>query len=127
MPSMITVTGHLGANAETRRAGEHDVASLRVACDTGWGEAKTTTWWTVDVWGKPSEWIGKLRKGAGVTVIGEAYLREWTGKDGKVGATATIRATSVITHERAEAGDRGGAGGGKRTSNRDDDGGWGGR
>jgi single-stranded DNA-binding protein len=100
-----------------------------VAVTTGWGDRKVTTWWHVEQWGKPSEWIGELRKGAAVTVIGEAYMREWTSKDGKAGTTPTIKAVEVVAHERAPAssggkpqqrkpqGNGGGWGGG-----RDDDG-----
>jgi single-stranded DNA-binding protein len=101
MASMITITGNLGADAERRKAGEHDLAELRVAVTTGWGDRKVTTWWHVEQWGKPAEWIGELRKGAAVTVIGEAYMREWTSKDGKAGTTPTIKAVEVVAHERA--------------------------
>ena len=112
MASMITITGNLGADAERRKAGEHDLAELRVAVTTGWGDRKVTTWWHVEQWGKPAEWIGELRKGAAVTVIGEAYMREWTSKDGKAGTTPTIKAVEVVAHERASAAS-GGASSGK--------------
>ncbi len=103
MACNITIIGHLGADAERRKAGEHDVTSMRVACNTGWGEAKTTTWWSVDVWGRPAEWVGKLRKGAAVTVIGEAYARAWKDKNGAERLTPSIRASGVHWHERPEA------------------------
>jgi single-stranded DNA-binding protein len=104
MASMITIVGNLGADAERKRVGEHDLAELRVAVTTGWGDRKVTTWWRVQQWGAPAEWIGQLRKGAGLTVVGEAWVEEWTSRDGKTGTTPTIRASSVIPHERA-AGD----------------------
>lgn len=112
MPNSIAIIGNLGADAERRKAGEHDVASLRVACTTGWGEHKITTWWNVEVWGRSVEWLGELRKGQSVTVIGEAYLREYQTRDGATGTSLCVRASHVEAHERREsAGGHGGAGG----------------
>jgi single-stranded DNA-binding protein len=58
----------------------------------------------VSVWGKPAEWIGELRKGDAVTVMGEAYMREHNGT-----TYMGVRAQSVIAHERKERGASAGA------------------
>jgi len=79
MPGSIQIVGTLGADAELRNVGEGQVANLRVACSCGYGQRKTTSWWSVEVWGKPAEWAAELRKGTHVTVFGELTAREHKG------------------------------------------------
>lgn len=98
MPAQLNIVGHLGADAEVKRVGDADVASLRVACNNGYGERQHAVWFDVEVWGRPAEWIGRLRKGAAVTVMGELRSRE---HDGRV--ILGVRASLVVPHERQGA------------------------
>jgi single-stranded DNA-binding protein len=97
MPGTICIIGHLGKDAEVRKVGDGDVAKLRVGVTSGYGDRAHTSWWDVDMWGKPAEWVGKLRKGAAVTVMGELQSREYEGT-----THMGIRAQTVQGHERTE-------------------------
>lgn len=77
----ITVTGRVGGDAETRRAGQSDVTNFNVAVDQGWGESKSTNWFRVAIWGARG---GKLqpyiKKGDKVAVSGDLIIGEYNGK-----------------------------------------------
>ena len=77
----IQIAGHLGRDAMLRKIGDKDVASLSVAVKTGWGDRQKTTWYDVSIWGKPAEWMSRLKKSDGVYVRGEPEMRTWE-KDG---------------------------------------------
>jgi single-strand DNA-binding protein len=113
----ITLIGFLGKDAETRftpNGTAHTRFSL--ATNVGWkdkdsGEYKTRTeWHRVVVWGKFGEWAGSLKKGAFIEVEGELRYREFqlNGSEAKV-RTAEIHATSILTLDRAERTEDGGA------------------
>jgi single-strand DNA-binding protein len=113
----ITLIGFLGKDAETRftpNGTAHTRFSL--ATNVGWkdkdsGEYKTRTeWHRIVVWGKFGEWAGSLKKGAFIEVEGELRYREFqlNGSEAKV-RTAEIHATSILTLDRAERTEDGGA------------------
>ena len=49
----------------------------------------------VEVWGKPAEWAGELRKGEGVTVDGKLKQDKWE-KDGVKQSRVKIKAFDVV-------------------------------
>ena len=77
----ISITGHVGGDAETRKAGDNDVTNFNVAVDQGWGDGKQTNWFRVAIWGARG---GKLqpyiKKGDKVAVTGELVIGEYNGK-----------------------------------------------
>lgn len=77
----IIITGYLSRDAETSttRGGEN-VTRLNVPVKQGWGDKEQTNWYRVNVWGKRSEFAGKLRKGDFITVTGELTIGEYNGK-----------------------------------------------
>jgi single-strand DNA-binding protein len=78
---VITITGRVGGNAETRQAGNTSVTNFNCAVDQGWGDKKQTNWFRVAIWGERG---GKLQqyinKGDKVAVTGELEIGEYNGK-----------------------------------------------
>lgn len=76
----ITITGRLGADAETRNAGDGTVTSFNLAVDQGYGEKKQTNWYRVSVWGKKGAGAAPyLLKSGIVTVVGELEIGSYNG------------------------------------------------
>lgn len=96
----ITATGRVVADAEVRFTPAGDaICNFRMASDVGYGERKTTNWFTCTVWGKRGEAISKyLLKGTPVTVFGTLTLREWTNKEGIKQLSPEIRIDEVTLH-----------------------------
>jgi single-strand DNA-binding protein len=73
--------------------------TFMIACDYGYGEKKTTTFWSVKAWGRTAErCASELRKGAPVVVYGKDVMEEWVSSECVEGAkklTPTILARSV--------------------------------
>lgn len=93
----ITFDGRLAADAELRftPSGE-PVLSFRVASDIGFGERKTTNWFSCQVWGKRGESLkGFLTKGQQVTVYGQLTLREWEDKQGGKHLSPDVRVNEI--------------------------------
>jgi single-strand DNA-binding protein len=77
----ITLAGRLGGDATTRAHEGNDVTSFNMAVDHGFGDKKTTYWWSVSMWGRRGSALSPhLRKGSSVTVTGEFSTREHEGK-----------------------------------------------
>lgn len=93
----ISATGRVVADAEVRYTpGGDAIASFRVASDVGYGERKTTNWFSCQIWGKRGEAIAQhLTKGQQVTVFGTLTLREWTNKDGAKAVSPDIRVDEI--------------------------------
>ena len=89
----ITATGRIAADAEVRFTPSGDpVASFRIASDVGFGDKKTTNWFSCQVWGKRGESLAPhLIKGTPVTVFGALTLREWNDKEGQKRLSPDIR------------------------------------
>lgn len=100
-----TIFGRLGADPEvTTTQGGTSVMKLRVACDHGYGDRKSTTWVRAAVFGKMADALaGKLAKGNRVVVTGELYSQEWTSKDGaaKVGIELDARDVKIVDYADA--------------------------
>lgn len=77
----ITIAGRLGGDATHRTTDSSEVTSFNMAVDHGFGDKKTTYWWSVSMWGKRGVSLAPhLRKGSSVTVTGEFSTREHEGK-----------------------------------------------
>ena len=93
----ITATGRIAADAEVRFTPSGDpVASFRIASDVGFGDKKTTNWFSCQVWGKRGESLAPhLIKGTPVTVFGALTLREWNDKEGQKRLSPDIRIDEI--------------------------------
>lgn len=122
MPASITITGRLAREPEFRDAGNTRLALLTIPTDEGFGDRKTTTWWTCEVWGKAAERVenahynhGMYQKGDNVFVLGAPKVRTYTKKDGGQGFSADVNVFSVDP-VFASKGESGGYGGGDSDS-----------
>lgn len=81
----MSFAGTLGADAESRAAGDSRVTEFRVAV-SGYDRSKrerTTTWLKVNIWGKRGEQIAGLTgKGGKVAGSGSFEVQEYTTRDG---------------------------------------------
>ena len=93
----ITLTGRLAADAELRYApGGDAICNFRVASDVGFGDKKTTNWFSCQIWAKRGEALQPhLTKGTPVTVFGRLTLREWTNKDGAKQLSPDVRVDEI--------------------------------
>ncbi|MDH0342082.1 single-stranded DNA-binding protein [Chromobacterium haemolyticum] len=93
----ITFDGRLVADAELRYTPSGEpVLSFRVASDIGYGERKTTNWFSCQVWGKRGESLKDyLSKGQQVTVYGQLTLREWEDRDGNKKLSPDVRVNEL--------------------------------
>lgn len=93
----ITATGRLAADCEVRFTASGDaIANFRVASDVGFGDKKTTNWFSCQIWGKRGEAIAPhLTKGQQVTVFGTLVLREWNNKEGVKQLSPDIRVDEI--------------------------------
>jgi single-strand DNA-binding protein len=96
----LMFTGRLGKDAELRLTSSGtSVLGFTVASDAGWGDKAHTNWIDCSVWGKRADSLAPyLIKGLSVTIVGDADLREWEGKDGKTGKTLSCNVDSVEMH-----------------------------
>lgn len=81
----VTLSGYVRTEPELRKAGQHDVLAFRVPVETGYGDRKTTTWYSVSHFRGAVKLAELVRKGTYVTVTGELSAREYESK----GATRT--------------------------------------
>ena len=78
---LITITGRVGGNAETREAGSSNVTNFNVAVDQGYGNDKTTNWYRCAIWGDRGTKLREhIRKGDKVALTGELVIGEYQGK-----------------------------------------------
>lgn len=93
----ITFDGRVVADAELRYTPSGEpVLSVRVASDIGFGDKKTTNWFSCQVWGKRGEALQQyLTKGQQVTVYGQLTLREWTDKEGIKRTSPDVRVNEL--------------------------------
>jgi single-strand DNA-binding protein len=93
MPAHISITGRLARDPDTRTTtGGTTVTKLTVPVDTGWGDNKTTTWWTCTLFGKRAESAARyLEKGKWVSLQGAAEVRTYDKKDGSKGFSAEVQ------------------------------------
>lgn len=92
----ITVCGHVGRDAELRKAGDSDVASFSIAHTRKRKDKEWTTWYDVSVFGRQATSVAEyVKKGQPVLVTGECYLDTYAGKDGQQKQTLRLDASSV--------------------------------
>lgn len=93
----ITLTGRLAADAELRYSPSGDaICGFRVASDVGYGERKSTNWFSCQIWSKRGEALHPhLTKGLQVTIFGTLTLREWTDKDGARRLSPDVRVDEI--------------------------------
>ncbi len=98
MSNVISLTGNLGQDAETRyMTNGTAVLTFSVANATGYGDHKKDTWYRVSLFGKQAESKLKdyLKKGQSVFVSGEFSPNEYQAKDGATKVSYEIRANIV--------------------------------
>lgn len=100
----ITFDGRLAADAELKHIPSGDaVLSFRVASDVGFGDKKTTNWFSCQIWGKRGESLAPyLLKGTPVTIYGSLTLREWTDKDGAKRLSPDVRVNELALHGKSD-------------------------
>lgn len=116
----ITFDGRLAADAELRYTPSGEpVLSFRVASDIGFGERKSTNWFSCQVWGKRGESLKNyLAKGQQVTVYGQLTLREWQDKEGNKRLSPDVRVNELSL--QGGRNEMGGSGGGMSGGGMDD-------
>ena len=80
----INIIGRLTKDPELRMTqSEKSVVSFTIACDSGWGEKKTASFFPCVAWGKTAEFIDKyFHKGDPIAINGELRSRQYESKDG---------------------------------------------
>jgi single-strand DNA-binding protein len=98
--NVLTVSGNIGRDAETRQAGGSTVASFSLAMKSGYGDKAQTIWLDCSLWGKQAEsgLVQYLKKGQFVVVTGEMGTREHEGK-----TYITLRVNGVTLGGKPEA------------------------
>lgn len=91
----ITIVGRLARDPELRTTAKGtQVCKLTLPVDTGFGDNKTTTWWSATLFGKRAETAAKYsKKGDTVMVSGPPTVREYTKRDGDTGWCAELVAS----------------------------------
>ena len=80
--NILSITGNLGKDARTNKAGGTTVANFSVAVRSGYGDKEQTIWVDCSLWGKQAEskLVDYLVKGQQVAVSGEMGTKEHEGK-----------------------------------------------
>ena len=96
MYQSCTIVGNVGRDAEMRYTPSGaGVTEFSVAVNVGWGDKKTTQWWSVNAWGKQAETCNQyVKKGNTVLVQGRVEMQEWE-KDGQHKSKLVIVADNV--------------------------------
>lgn len=96
MPAILTITARLARDPELSTTGSGtSLCKLTLPVDTGYGDNKSTTWWTATLWGKSAESAAShLNKGRWVCVSGEAQVRTFDKRDGSTGFSAELNANN---------------------------------
>ena len=94
----VEVIGRLGRDPELKQSTTGTmVLKFSVAVDVGWGDKKTTQWWTATVFGKRAESLHRiLAKGREVLAAGEPQFHEYEAREGGRKFAMEIVAQDVI-------------------------------
>ena len=78
----VTILGKLGGDVELKDVNGTALAKFSVAQNVGYGDKKSTNWFSVSIWGgqAKSNFVDYLKKGQMVQVVGELSTREYNGK-----------------------------------------------
>lgn len=78
----VTILGKLGGDVELKDVNGTALAKFSVAQNVGFGDKKSTNWFSVSIWGgqAKSNFVDYLKKGQMVQVVGELSTREYNGK-----------------------------------------------
>lgn len=114
----VFIIGNLGGDAETRQAGESQVAAFNVAStrrfsDRSGRTAEETEWMRVELW-NPGGVLPYLLKGQQVFVEGRYRTEKYTDRDGNERTAVKVVATTVQLLGARQDDDRGGAPQGRR-------------
>lgn len=95
--NVFCFTGNLGSDAEIRMTPNgKSVTQFNVACTSGWGDNKTTSWMRCSMWGDRGEKVAPfLLKGGMVAISGEFTAREWEDKDGNKRISCDVRVNDL--------------------------------
>lgn len=100
--AQVTIVGNVGREPELKYLPSGAmVVEFSVAVNRKRGQAEATNWYRVSAFGKLAETLDKLTeqgalvKGKSVLVAGQLLAREFTGKDGKTGASLDVDADAV--------------------------------
>lgn len=87
-----TILGRLARDFELRYSESGKAfAKASVAVDQGFGEKKTTGWYTLVAFGQTAEKLAEFfKKGSQICASGRQEIRDWEGKDGKKGREVEI-------------------------------------
>jgi len=104
------IVGNLGADPETREAGNSTVCNFRVATNDSYKDSTgmlvdKTEWHSVVAWGKLAEICGTyLKKGSQVCIEGSLQTRSYE-KDGVTKYTTEIKAKEMTMLSGSDSGD----------------------
>lgn len=107
----VFIIGNLGGDAETRQAGESQVAAFNVAStrrftDRSGQAAEETEWMRVELW-NPGGVLPYLLKGQQVFVEGRYRTERYTDRDGNEKTAVKVVATTVQLLGARQEDDRG--------------------
>lgn len=93
----VTLVGRVGQEPELKYFESGSVkARFSLAVDRGFGQNKTTDWFSVEAWGKQAEFAGEwVKKGALLAVMGSIDHNLWTDNNGMQREMFSIRAQSL--------------------------------
>lgn len=96
---MLSATGNLTRNAETRQTTNDSVTTFTVAVNIGSGENKRTEYLDCALWGKRGTSLEQyLTTGTTVSVHGVPRARHFTTKQGEARAQIQVRVVEIGLH-----------------------------
>lgn len=110
MSATAVLVGRVGRVGDLSTAAQSEtlgftVATNRRAKDPDGKWTDVPTWWACRSWGQQAAGLAnRLRTGDEVEVTGEAYLEEWTGKDGEKrrDLKLSVRSCQILHHKRTD-------------------------
>jgi single-strand DNA-binding protein len=99
----VSIIGFVGNEAQIKNTKNGPVATFSVASKSSWKNSKggydsRTDWHHCAVWGKLTEFAGRLEKGAHVQVEGELRYREFKVDRGSDPENASVPCRSAEIH-----------------------------
>lgn len=95
--NILTATGNLGRNAETRFTSDQTpITNFSFALSSGYGKNQKTTWLECSIFGARGETLAPmLSKGTQIAITGEFSVREYNDKDGNLKSVPSLRVNDV--------------------------------